>query len=428
MEFARSGRGNGGRRGEPDRTRGRRRRLGLYAMKRTARGTRGTPGSLPRRSPLRLLRLALRALVVVGLGGLVASCGSSAAQGSDAADHDEKTLYIYNWSDFIGRDTIAQFERETGIKVVYDTYDSEETMEARLMAGGSGYDIVSASTNFFGREIRAGVYETLDRSRLVEWDHLDPRILAIQAAYDPGNAHAVPYLHAMNGFAYNVDMIKARMPNAPVDSLDMIFKPEIVSKFADCGVTFLDSPEDTIELALRYLHVDPNTHDPADFKAAERLLRSVRPYVRSFDSTEFLNGLANREICIAMSWSSDYANSRARARAVGIDVNLAFTVPKEGANETFSSLLIPVGAPHPEAAYRFLNFILRPRVIAEITNEIYYGNDNMAARPFVNPKILADPTLYPTPEVEQRLYRTAEITGATERIMTRTWTRIKTDE
>jgi putrescine transport system substrate-binding protein len=370
----------------------------------------------------------LRAAGVLGLALLAASCDSSSAEGSGAAKHQEKTLYIYNWADYIGRNTIAEFERETGIKVVYDTYDAEETMEARLMAGGSGYDIVGASTNFFGREIRAGVYETLDKSKLPEWRDLDPRILAIEADYDPGNAHAVPYLHAMNGFAYNVDMIKARMPDAPVDSLDMIFKPEIVAKFADCGVSFLDSPEDTIELALRYLHLDPNTHDPADFKAAERLLRSVRPYVRSFDSTEFLNGLANQEICIAMSWSSDYALSRARARAVGVDVNLAFTVPREGANESFTALLIPEGAPHPEAAYRFLNFIMRPRVIAEITNEIYYGNDNIAARRYVDPKILADPTLYPTPDVEARLYRTAEIMGATERIMTRTWTRIKTDE
>jgi len=348
------------------------------------------------------------------------------AQACTAAFAEEKRLYVYNWADFIGRNTIAKFERLTGIKVVYDIYDAEETMEARLMAGESGYDIVSASTNFFGREIKAGVYMPLDKSRLPNWKNLDPRILAIQRDYDPGNAHAVPYLHAINGFAYNVDMIKARMANAPVDSLDMIFNPQIIAKFADCGVTFLDSPEDTIELALQYLKLDPNTTRPEDFKAAERLLLTVRPYVRSFDSTEYMNGLANREVCVAMSWSSDYANARARAQAVGITVNLAFTVPKEGANESFSSLLIPEGAPHPQAAHLFLDYILQPEVIAEITNEIYYGNDNMAARPFVDPRILADATLYPTPEIEARLYRTAEITGSTERILTRTWTRIKT--
>ncbi len=341
---------------------------------------------------------------------------------------EEKRLYIYNWSDFIGPDTIAKFEKLTGIKVVYDVYDAEETMEARLMAGSSGYDVVSASTDFFSREIKAGVYEPLDKRKLTHWNNLDPRILAIQAQYDPGNQHAVPYLHSINGFAYNVDMVRARMPNAPVDSLDMLFKPEIVAKFADCGVTFLDSAEDTLQLALQYLGLDPNTTRKEDFKAAEDLLVKVRPYIRSFDSVEYMNGLVNKEVCIAMSWSSDYAYARARAKAVGVDVNLAFTVPKEGANQTFSSLLIPVGAPHPEAAYTFINYILQPEVIAEITNQIFYGNDNLASRPLIEPSILANSALYPTPQVEERLYRSAEVSAATERIRTRTWTRIKTAE
>ncbi len=312
----------------------------------------------------------------------------AAASGVTADAAEEKRLFIYNWTDFIGHNTIAEFERRTGIKVTYDVYDSEETMDARLLAGSSGYDVVIASTEYFGREIKAGVYNPLNRSKLPNWKNLDPRILAIQAVHDPGNVHSVPYMHAINGFAYNVDMIKARMPNAPVDSLDMIFKPEIVAKFADCGVTFLDSATDTLMLALQYLGLDPNTTKREDYKAAEDLLLKVRPYVRSFDSAEYLNGLANQEICIAMSWSSDYALSKARARAVGVNVNLAFTVPKEGANQNFSSLLIPEGAPHPEAAY--------------------------------------DPTLYPTPEIEARLYRSDEATAATERIRTRTWTRVKT--
>ncbi|MFO1467479.1 MAG: polyamine ABC transporter substrate-binding protein [Steroidobacteraceae bacterium] len=337
-----------------------------------------------------------------------------------------RELYIYNWADFIGTGTIARFERETGIKVVYDIYDSEDTMEARLLAGGSGYDIVSASTNYFSREIKAGVYQPLDRGRLPGWRNLDPRVLKILEDYDPGNRHALPYLHSMNGFAYNVDMIKARMPDAPTDSLDLIFKPEVVARFADCGVSFLDSAEDTLQLALVYLHLDPNTTRREDYVAAQNLLLTVRPYVRSFDSVEFMNALANRELCIAMSWSSDYAQSLARAKAAGIAVNLAFTVPREGANQTFSGLLIPAGAPHREEAYRFLEFMLRPEVMAEITNEIYYGNDNLAARPLIKPAILADPSLYPTPQIEARLYRTREVSAATERIRTRVWTRVKT--
>jgi len=353
-------------------------------------------------------------MALVGVGGIKA----------DAAE--EKRLFIYNWTDFIGRNTIAEFEKQTGIKVAYDVYDSEETMDARLLAGSAGYDVVIASTEYFGREIKAGVYIPLDKTKLPNWKNLDPRILAIQTVHDPGNEHSVPYLHAITGFAYNVDMIKARMPNAPLDSLDMIFKPEILAKFADCGVTFLDSAADTLMLALQYLGRDPNTTKREDYKAAEDLLLKVRPYVRSFDSAEYLNGLANQEICIAMSWSSDYALSRARARAVGVNVNLAFTVPKEGTDQNFTSLLIPEGAPHPEAAYQFINFILRPEVIAAITNEIYYGNDNIASRPLIKPSILSDPTLYPTPEIEARLYRADEATAATERIRTRTWTRVKT--
>jgi putrescine transport system substrate-binding protein len=358
--------------------------------------------------------------------GLLALLCAAVGPGMHTASAEDKRLFIYNWSDFIGPDTIAKFEKLTGIKVTYDIYDAEETMEARLMAGSSGYDVVSASTDFFSREIKAGVYIPLDKSKLPNWKNLDPRVLAIQAAYDPGNEHAVPYLHSMNGFAYNVDMIKARMPNAPVDSLDMLFNPEVVAKFADCGVTFLDSAEDVLQLELAYMGLDPNTTRREDFAAAEAMLMKVRPYIRAFDSSEYMNGLANREVCVAMSWSSDYAMSKARAKAVGVELNLAFTAPKEGANQTFSALLIPEGAPHPDAAYQFINFILRPDVIAEITNTIYYGNDNIASRPLVAKHILDDVNLYPTPEIEKRLYRSAEVSAATERIRTRTWTRIKT--
>src|ERR1700730_788866 len=369
---------------------------------------------------MRLSRLRAAKALPLLLTALVAVSGVKAGAAED------KRLFIYNWTDFIGPNTIAEFEKLTGIKVTYDVYDSEETMDARLLAGSAGYDVVIASTEYFVREIKAGVYIPLDKTKLANWKNIDPRILAIQTVHDPGNEHSVPYMHAINGFAYNVDMIKARMPNAPIDSLDMIFKPEIAVKFADCGITFLDSATDTLMLALQYLGLDPNTSKREDYKAAEDLLLKVRPYIRSFDSSEYLNGLANQEICIAMSWSSDYAQSKARARAVGVNVNLAFTVPKEGANQNFSSLLIPVGAPHPNAAYQFINFILQPQVIAEITNEIYYGNDNLASRPWVNPKILSDITLYPTPEIEARLFRSDEASAAIERIRTRTWTRVKT--
>jgi putrescine transport system substrate-binding protein len=362
----------------------------------------------------------------------VSGCGShhgepQAAAAVTAASPPERELRIYNWADYIGKDTLAKFEAATGIRVVYDTYDADETLEAKMMAGDSGYDVVSTSTDFFSRQIKAGIYQPLNRSLLPNWKNLDPHVLELEAKADPGNRYAMPYLRHVNGFAYNVDMIRARMPDAPVDSLDMLFKPDIIRRFADCGVTFLDSAEDVLQLALNYLHLDPNTTRPEDYAKAEKLLRSVTPYIRAFDSTEYMNSLANGEFCMAMSWSGDYAASRARARAAGLDVHLAFTVPKEGANASFDALLIPVDAPHPRAAHMFLNFILEPKVIADITNDIHYANDNLAADHYVNPEILNDPAVYPTPAVEARLYESREVGPQLERLRTRTWTRIKTD-
>jgi putrescine transport system substrate-binding protein len=367
--------------------------------------------------------VAALALVAAGLTG---ACGHGPAP-PRAAGAEERKLHVYNWADYIAKDTIARFEAATGIRVVYDTYDADETLEAKMMAGDSGYDVVSTSTDYFSRQIKAGIYRPLDRTRLPNWKNLDPHILALEAQADPANRYAMPYLRHVNGFAYNVDLIRARMPDAPVDSLDMIFRPGVIRRFADCGVTFLDSAEDVLQLALNYLHLDPNTTRPEDYRQAEKLLLAVRSYIRAFDSSEYMNGLANSEFCISMSWSGDYATSRARARAAGVDVHLAFTVPKEGANGSFDAWLIPADAPHPQAAHEFLNFMLEPRVIAAITNEIHYANDNRAADAYVNPEILNDPTIYPTPAIEARLYTAREAGPALERLRTRTWTRIKTN-
>jgi putrescine transport system substrate-binding protein len=371
-------------------------------------------------TPMRLLAVAAATVLISGCG----SDPHATADGRGAPE--EKLLYVYNWADYIGKSTLADFERDTGVKVVYDTYDADETLEAKMMAGDSGYDVVSTSTDFFSRQIKAGIYQKLDRSKLPNWKNLNPHILAVEAKSDPGNQYAMPYLRHVNGFAYNVDLVKARMPAAPLDSLDMLFKPEIVARFADCGVTLLDSAEDVLQLALNYLHLDPNSTRKEDYQRAQQLVMAVRPYIRAFDSTEYMNGLANKEFCISMSWSGDYAASRARAKAAGVEVNLAFTVPKEGANGSFDALLIPAGAPHPQAAHQFLNFMMEPRVIAAVTNDVHYANDNLAANAFVDPQILNDPAVYPTPEVEARLYESAEVSPALERIRTRTWTRIKT--
>ncbi len=365
-------------------------------------------------------------LFAVGAAGTGCS-GRPKAVEPAAKAVEEPVLQIYNWVDFIGKDTIANFEKETGIRVIYDTYDADQTLEAKLMAGDSGYDVVSTAQDYFSRQIKAGAYEKLDKSLLPNWHYLDPVLLKTLEASDPGNAYAMPYLNSLNGFAYNADMIKERMPDAPLTSLAMLFDPAVVSKFADCGVTFLDSDEDVIQLALAYLGRDPNSQDPKDLRAVEELIAKVRPYIRTFDSSEYISGLANKELCLVMSWSSDYSTIKARARAAGVEINLAFTVPKEGSNAVCTAMLIPAGAPHPKNAHKFLNYILRPKVIAQITNDIHYPNPNMAAAPYVDPQILNDPALYPTPEVLKRTYTASEVSVEFQRLRTRTWTKLKTN-
>jgi len=335
-------------------------------------------------------------------------------------------LDIANYTGYIGKGTVADFEKRTGIHVVYGTYDSANTLESWVWAGDLRYDMISTATDFFSREIKAGAFQPLDRSKLSNWSNLDPQGLTATAHADPGNRYAVPYLHSINGFAYNVDMIRARMPDAPVDSLDMLFKPEIVRRFADCGVTLLDSPSDVLPLALNYLHLDPNSASEQDYEAAKRLLLAVRPYIRAFDSVEYLNNLANGESCIGLGYSSDAASTRALLRTIGSRTRIAFSVPKEGACISYDALLIPVAAPHPELAYVFINFLLEPKVIAAITNDIHYGNSNRAADEYVRTEILEDPSIYPPPAVRARLYQQAEATPKTDRIRSRTWTAVKT--
>ncbi len=375
----------------------------------------------------RTTRWLKRALMALGLtcAGACTHSAAPAVGASSAQPQEERVLRIYNWDDYIGFHTIADFERATGIKVVYDLFDSNETLEAKLLVGDSGYDIVSTSENYYGRQIRAGLYEPLDKAELPNWKNLDPAVLAMQARFDPGNRFAAPYLHAMNGFAYNVSQVRAHLQDAPVNSLDMLFKPQVVSKLADCGISFLDSPDDVIQLALVYLHLDPNSRRVEDLEAAEKLVMAVRPYIRVFDSSDYIDQLASKELCVAMGWSSDYSIAVVRSRAAGLHLDLAFTIPKEGSDITYNALLIPVGAPHPRAAHEFINFILDPNVIAAITNDIHYGNDNLAAQPLVEPEIRNDPAVYPPPEIRARLFLPTEFDAKYQRLRTRVWTRIK---
>jgi len=340
----------------------------------------------------------------------------------------EGELNIYNWSDYIGENTIANFEKEYNVKVRYDTYDGNETLEAKLVVGNTGYDIVFPSSSFFARQIKSGIYMKLDRSKLTNWSNLDQWVLKNQAAYDPGNAYAVPYMWGTNGFTYNVDMIKERLPEAPVDSLRMMFDPEVVAKFQDCGVSWLDSPEDVFPLALAYMGKDPLSQNPDDIVAATDMLMKARPYIRLFDSQQYLNSLPNSDICMAMTWSGDYAVAATRAEEAGLKINLTYTVPKEGSNIWFDAMLIPKDAPHPDNALLFLNYMLRPDVIAECTNYTYYANGNQASRKLVLPEILEDPAIYPDAETQKRMFPSVVRDEAVQRVITREWTRLKTGQ
>ncbi len=358
---------------------------------------------------------ALRHLLVANL-----LCASAAVAAED------NVVNFYNWSDYIGETTIADFEAEYGIEVNYDIYDNTPLVEAKLLAGGTGYDVVVHAASYSARLIPVGIFQPLDKARLPNWKHLDPEVLARFEFYDPGLRYGVPYMWGTTGFTYNVDMIRERMPDAPVDSGAMIFDPEIVSRFADCGVSFLDGPESVLPLALLYLGLNPSSSDPDELKQAEQLLKSVRPYLKYFSGGKMLLDLPNREICIAMSWSGDYAVASTRAEEAGIDINLAYTMPIEGASIWFDVAFIPSDAPHPENAHKLLNFLMRPEVIADISNFTNYANANASATALVDPSITSDPAIYPTAQLMERLHGGKLLPPKQQRLRTRVWSRLKT--
>jgi len=339
---------------------------------------------------------------------------------------DEKVLNIYNWADYIGEDTLADFQSEYGIKINYDIYESSEIVDAKLMAGNTGYDVVIHSAAFSGRLIPVGIYQPLDKSKLTNLSNLDPRVLELLAETDPGNRYAIPYMWGTTGFSYNAEMIRERMPDAPLASGDMIFNPEVVSHFADCGVSFLDSPTDVIPMALIYLGLEGNSSDPEEIAQAEKVLQGVRPYIKYFSSTKLLMDLPNKEICIAMSWSGDYATAYVRAEEAGVDIELAYTIPEEGTASWVDGVYIPSDAPHPNNAHLFLDFLMRPEVIAAISNKTNYANGNEASTPLVNPEIVNNPAIYATDEVLGHSTVQKLFPPKIERIRTRVWSRVKT--
>jgi len=360
-----------------------------------------------------------KSVVLAALTGLAAT--QAAAQ--------DNVLNVYNWSDYIAEDTVAKFEAATGIKVVYDVYDSNETLEAKLLAGSAGYDIVVPTSQFLQRQVAAGVYQPLDKALLPNLANMDAGLMEAAAAYDADNAHSVVYMWGTTGIGYNVGAVAERLgEDAPVDSWSLIFDPANAEKLADCGITTLDSASDMLPSALAYLGLDPTSSEPADLEKAAALMTSIRPFIRYFHSSQYISDLANGEICVAVGYSGDVFIAADRAVEANTGVEIAYSVPKEGALQWFDLMAIPADAPHPEAAHAFINFIMDPQITADITNYVWYANANAASMPLVDTEISGDPAIFPPAEVTAKLFPSVVHDARTSRLMTRLWTTIRTGQ
>jgi putrescine transport system substrate-binding protein len=338
---------------------------------------------------------------------------------------EEKIVNVYNWSDYIDESVLADFESETGIHVVYDVFDSNDMLETKLLAGGTGYDVVVPTGSFLARQIQAGVFRELDRSKLPNlsnmWDVVSQRV----AKYDPDNAHSINYMWGTTGIGYNQGMIQERMANAPVTSWDMVFDPEVLGRFAECGVHMLDASDEMIPAALNYLGEDPASQDVAVIRKAESVLLAIRPYIQKFHSSEYINALANGDICLAVGWSGDVLQAADRALEADNGVEVHYVIPDEGALMWFDQMAIPVDAPHPDNAHAFLDFMMRPEVAAKASNYVYYANGNKASQALLNEDVIGDPAIYPSEEVIAKLFTISPYTARTQREVTRLWTRVK---
>ncbi|MFZ2099474.1 MAG: polyamine ABC transporter substrate-binding protein [Oricola sp.] len=335
------------------------------------------------------------------------------------------TVNIYNWADYIGETTLADFEAATGIKPVYDTYSSAEEMEAKMLAGSSGYDVAFHAGVTMPRAIQAGIYQKLDKSKLTHWGDFDPEILRILAGWDPGNEYGIPYMWGSVGFTFNLDMINERLPGADLQDLATIFDPANAAKLADCGISILDSPTDIMLIVLKYLGLDGDTTNVADYDKVVEAFKPIREYIRTFDNTNYLNAIPNGELCVVNNWSGDYATASARAEEAGIDINLAYYVPKTGAPAWVDVGAIPSDAPNVENAYKFLDFLMQPEVIAGCTNYTGYANASLAASEFVDPAYRDDPAIYPDKETLSRMWAPKPWNEEQDRAMTRAWQTIK---
>ncbi len=380
--------------------------------------------------------LALGCLLLSACGGGKPGSGNSSGGAPGAVDSapsgavaaSGKVLNLYIWSDYLAPNTLSNFEKQTGIKVHVAYFDANETLETKLLAGSSGYDVVVPTASYFERQIKAGVYLTLDKSKLPNLKNMDPQLMARVAMHDPGNAHGVIYTWGTNGIGYNEKMVKEAMPDAPLDSWRLVFDPAVASKVAKCGISVLDSPAEMIRAVLSYLGRDPNSQKAEDLAAAEATLLKIRPYIRNINSSEYIEALANGDLCVAVGYNGDVLQARDRAREANKGIEIKYVVPKEGSILWFDMLAIPKDAPDPDSAYAYLNYIMEPQVIAEITNFKRYANANLASLPYVQESVKEDPAIYPPPELRQKLAVQLADTPEQTRAITRVWQKFKTGQ
>ena len=373
-----------------------------------------------------------RSCAILALGFLAVGCSKQAPQapaaGRDGVYDAQKFLNIYSWSDYIAPDTISNFEKLTGIKVRYDIYDSNEVLETKLLTGRTNYDIVVPTGYFFERQVRAGVFRRLDPSRLPNRANLDPEIMKRLALHDPGNQYGVPYLWSSTGIGYNEAQVRSRLgPNLP-QGWALILDPGNAARLKDCGISIVDAASEVISSVLIYLGRDANSRDERDIELASQTLRKIRPYVRYIDSQQYISDLANGSVCISIGWSGDILQARARAREAANGVQIAYMVPIEGAMLTVDAMGIPVDAPHPRNAQLFLNYLMRPEVMAGVTNFVKYPNGNSASLLFIDAAIRNDRSIYPDQQTRARLltHRAEPLTYS--RLVSREWTRFRTGE
>ena len=346
-----------------------------------------------------------------------------------AAQAQERVVNVYNWSDYIDESILEEFTKETGIKVVYDVFDSNEILETKLLAGGSGYDVVAPTASpFMARQIQAGVYQKLDKSKLPNlsnmWDVVSTRI----AAYDPDNAYSINYMWGTVGIGYNTKKVQEALGIEKIDSWEVVFKPENIAKLADCGVYMLDSPTDMVPTTLNYLGINPQSTEAADLAKAEETLLAIRPHIRKFHSSEYINALANGDICLAVGWSGDVFQAADRATEADQGVEIAYAVPTDGAERWFDQMAIPADAKNVAEAHEFLNFIMKPEIAAKATNYVYYPNGNKASQQFIDKEIIEDPAIYPDDETLAKLFTISPLDARAQRTVTRLWTKVVTGQ